>query len=132
MKATLKILAAVVVMYGGLYLLTGTTQLYVIVKYDRGLPGPIVINFVIALTSLLIGAGLFLAKSWARRAWLIASVVFLLFHVLWLWLLYLNHFYLASQVWNVIQTSVLALLSWVYLTRPAVKQRFHKIATPAS
>ena len=123
MKTNVWLLAALLLIYGFSYMLTGASQLSDFVRHG-GPPGLIVINFAIGMTSLLLGLGLFMTREWARKAWLVASVVLTLFHVLWLVLLYLNGSNLVGHTFYLALTSALTLISLVYLTRSSVRKLF--------
>lgn len=118
-----RLLSAVVIVYGFSYLLYGLRQHFGNVGYqaDRA---TIFLNLNIGIVTFNIGVGLLLAKEWARAAWLAAVTLMLTLHIFLLTLTYLNGIDPTLPFLNVILTLLLFLISWSKLTNSTVKQLF--------
>ena len=119
----IRLLAAVVILYGMSYMMYASMQLFGMVNY-RASMYLIELNLSIGVITFVIGIGLLLAKEWARFAWLAAATVLLAEHIFFLTLFYATGSIPTLQVLNVVLILLLCLISWSKLTRSAVKQHF--------
>ena len=118
-----RLLAALLIVYGISYLLYGLRQHFGLVGYDAD-RYIITLNLNIGIITLWIGVGLFRAKEWARVACLTAVTLLLTMHIFFLALSYLTGLDPTLQTLNVILIILLFLISWSKLTRSTVKQLF--------
>jgi hypothetical protein len=122
-----RLLAVVILLYGLSYLQYGLLQLYSAIRSGGAVETDwyiIATNFNIGLVTFIIGVGLLIAKEWARKLWLLCSIVLLAIHLFLLFMFYVNGLRGTQQILNVILISILLLISWTKLTRRNVKQLF--------
>jgi len=118
-----RLLGALVIVYGFSYLLYGLRQHFGLVGYqaDRYI---ITLNLNIGAITIPIGVSLLRAKEWARVAWLTAVTLLLTMHIFFLGLTYLGGQDPTLQTLNVILIILLFIISWSKLTRSTVIQHF--------
>lgn len=81
-----------------------------------------IIFLIVGVTILCIGIGLFFAKAWARKIWLIVISVLTIFHLVRLILDYqLSAFIRFERVGEVVLVGSLATLSWLWMRREFLK-----------
>ena len=124
----IRLLGVVVILYGLTYLFHAVRQ--ILGSLDRGSASMfhvhvIGLNLCIGTVATIIGIGLVLARKWARIAWLITVTLLVLNHcfVLFLWCVRGGQD-LATQLFNVVLTSCIALISWAKLTKESTKKHF--------
>ncbi len=120
---SIRLLAAVVIVYGLSYIMYGLQQLSGMAGY-RASTYIIELNLSIGVVTFVIGIGLILAKEWARIACLAAVTVLLAEHLLFLAVTFMSGVNPAMQILNVIIITLVFLISWSRLTRSSVKQHF--------
>ena len=119
----IRLLGAVVIVYGLSYIMYGLQQRLGMVGY-RASTYVIELNLSIGVATLVIGIGLILAKEWARIACLAAVTVLLAEHLLFLAVTFMSGMNPTMQIVNVIIITLLFLVAWSKLTRSSVKQYF--------
>ena len=86
----------------------------------------IVLDVLIGMASIVIGAGLFLRKEWARKAWLAFLIVLVLAHFHMTIIQILAGFPNMTALYRWIAVVVvISIISWAYLTNRKVKAGFH-------
>ena len=120
----IRLLAALLIVYGFSYLMYGLMQHFGTVGYkaDRWV---ITLNLNIGVFTLYVGIGLLMAREWARVACLTVITMLLTLHVFLLALMFLTGGDLTLQIMNVILTTLIFLISWSKLTKASVKELFH-------
>jgi hypothetical protein len=113
-----RLLGAVVVFYGLIYIVQAVMQILSQMRYevfalsDRIIIG---INLAIGIVALVNGIGLLLTQRWAQISWLVTVTLLVLFHNLILLIMYLAGQDLTQQILNVLLISFLAVISWARL-----------------
>jgi cytochrome c biogenesis protein CcdA len=88
----------------------------------------IVCSFLGAVT-LFLGTGVFLAKRWAERAWLVVTILLSVLHLIRLVaIIPLGAFWLAERTIELALVVALAIFSWKVLHRPRGKQTLPSIS----
>jgi hypothetical protein len=124
----IRLLGAVVVLYGLSYFLHALLQILSIIPSRAFRPLALIIigiNLTIGVLALVNGIGLLLAQKWSRISWLVTVTVLVLFHNLILLLTYLLGQDLTQQILNVLLIFFLAVITWAKLGDSAGKQYFH-------
>lgn len=86
----------------------------------------IILDLLVGLASIVIGAGLFFRKEWARKAWLAFLIVLLLVHFHMTIIQILADFSDMTALYKWIGVVVVvSLISWAYLTKARIKARFN-------
>jgi hypothetical protein len=119
----IRILGAIVIVYGLTYIVYGFKQLFGLVDY-RANTYIIELNLSIGAITFVIGIGLILAKEWARNAWLVATTVLLAQHIYFLGMALVDGLNPTGQILNMILITSLFLIAWSKLTTSSVKQYF--------
>lgn len=124
----IRLLGAVVIFYGLSYLLHALGQIFFVIRLGSFNTPHLLfigINVSIGVVTLVDGVGLLLSQKWARIAWLATVTVLVLVHNLILLLTYLVGQDLTQQLFNVLLTLFLAVLSWAKLADSSIKKHFH-------
>ena len=82
------------------------------------------LDFFFGISLMVAAIGLLLVKEWARKAWLIIMSLLVLVH---LTIIVLNEFAAGASTFYLIWTWMVLLstaLSWWYLNKPSIRQRF--------
>lgn len=111
----IRLLGAVVILYGLSYLFHGLLQIVgsiLTASASMFHVHVIGLNLCIGIVTTVIGIGLLLTQNWARIAWLVTVTVLVLEHCVILYLWYVRGQDLTGQIFNVVLTSCLALISW--------------------
>jgi hypothetical protein len=123
----IKLLGAVVILYGLSYLFHALLQILgsILTKSAPMLHVHVIgLNLCIGMASTVIGVGLLLSRDWARIAWLVTVTLLVLEHCLILFLWYVRGSDVTGQFLNVALTSFLAVISWGKLTKASTKKHF--------
>lgn len=82
-------------------------------------------DLLFGVASILIGAGLFFRKEWARNAWLVFLILTLLVELHMTVIQFFAGYSGLAQVYRGIGMLVsLSAISWLYLTKAPIKARF--------
>jgi hypothetical protein len=84
----------------------------------------VVFDFAIGGGSVLAGVGMLLRREWGRKAWLALLALDLLLHLIMLPANRAAGFDVSKSYGWTGLVVLLAVVSWVFLTRPRVKARF--------
>lgn len=124
----IRLLGVVVILYGLTYLFHGLRQILGSILAGRASSlhvHVIGLNLCIGTVSVVIGIGLLLLQKWARIAWLVTVTLLVLEHCLILFLWYVRGGQdLATQSFNMILTTCIALISWYKLTKESTRKHF--------
>jgi hypothetical protein len=124
----IRLLGVVVILYGLTYLFHAVRQVLgsILSGYASSLHVHVIgLNLWIGTVATIIGIGLVLARKWARIAWLVTVTLLVLEHCLVLFLWYVRgNQDLATQTFNVVLTSCIAVISWSKLTKEATRKHF--------
>lgn len=121
-----RLLGALVIVYGLSYLRFGAVQVYETFVYRTPVNWYVVAtNLNIGAITVVMGIGLIFAKEWARVLWLMCSIVFLSIHIFLLVMFYTKGHMLGQQTLNTVLIFILIFLSWTKLLRAEVKELFH-------
>jgi hypothetical protein len=116
----IRLLGAVVFLYGLTYLLHALSQILGSVSfgYASAIHVHVIgLNLFVGSVSTILGIGLLLIPKWARIAWLGIVTLLVFEHCLVLFLWYIRGGQnLTAQAFNVVLTTCLALFSWTLLT----------------
>ena len=123
----IRLLAAVIILYGFSYLFHALLQILgsILTGSASSMHVHIIgLNLCIGTAATVIGIGLLLLRKWARIAWLVTVTLLVLNHCLILFLWYVSGMNLTGQVLNVALTALLAVISWAKLTQERTKKLF--------
>ena len=128
----LRILAALVILIGAVYLISALLLL-VVLSIDQtsqmtgeGSNFRIVLVAVIGLASIIGAAGLFTAQEWARKTWPLFAALVVLAHVAW-FIVDLLRTNVAIRDWLMLAMVILVYIaSGVYASRPDIRTFFRK------
>ena len=86
----------------------------------------ILFDLLIGGTSIFIGAGLFLRKEWARKAWLVFLALTVLVHFFMTGIQFFAGYSIRAggYLWIGLVIFV-SIISWAYLSKATIKARFH-------
>lgn len=85
-----------------------------------------IIFLILGVIVLCAGVGLYLAKSWARKMWLVLVCLLTAFHLLRLVSDYhQSKFILLERIGEVVLIGSLAALSWLWLRRESIERDAH-------
>ena len=79
---------------------------------------------IIGLLTLVSGIGLFLVREWARKLWLGITIFLVPFYIFWSYSRYARGALMIEDIFELIITLIVAIVSWKYLTRDSVKNLF--------
>jgi len=83
-------------------------------------------DFLIGAASIVIGAGLFFHKEWARKAWLAFLLLTLLVHFFMTGIqLFAGYPHSAGLYRWIVIVVFVSIISWVYLAKARIRARFH-------
>ncbi|MGH9874448.1 MAG: hypothetical protein ACRD9S_18490 [Pyrinomonadaceae bacterium] len=83
-------------------------------------------ELLFGVASIVIGAGLFFRKEWARKAWLVFVILTLLVGLYLTAMQFLAGYSGLARVYGWIGLLILvSAISWVYLSKARIKARFH-------